>query len=256
MKRLIYILLFSIFTFTAKAQVLNDSIHAPTVLLEMFSSEGCSSCPLGDKFMQQIIHLADSAEQPVFVLDYHVDIWDHAGWKDRFSDSIWTKRQRTYMEKTRQPALFTPMLVINGKYSVPAGDKKLIGGLISHTLKTQIPVRMDIMAEPISGLNKGIKINYTLHGRFDSTQLVFALAHKEVSSDVTAGENAGQKLVHHHVVKTLETMPVSNPRGAYDFYLDDATYKNLGDFLVMVFLQHRNTLRVYATEQIIFGKGN
>jgi hypothetical protein len=256
MKRLLFILICLIYITAAKAQLLYDSIHAPTVLLEMFSSEGCSSCPSGDKFMQQIIHLADSAEQPVFVLDYHVDIWDHAGWKDRYSDSIWTKRQRTYMERTRQPALFTPMLVINGKYSVPAGDKKLVGGLISHTLKTRIPVRMDIMAEPISGLNKGIKVNYALQGRFDSTQLVIVLAHKEVTSDVTAGENAGQKLVHHHVVKKLESIPIASSQGSYDFYLDDETYKNLGNYLVMVFLQHRNSWRVYATEQINFGKGN
>ncbi len=255
MKKILTLLTFIIqhSTFNiSHAQAEKDTmLYSPSVLLEMFSSEGCSSCPLGDKFMQQIINIADSNEQPVFVLDYHVEVWDNSGWKDRFSDSVWTRRQQIYMEKTNQPALFTPMLIVNGKYNIAAGDKKTVGGAISHILKTPIPVRMDISPAPTQG---GIKINYELKGNFDSTQLVFALAYKEVSSNVTAGENAGQTLMHHHVVKRLETMPVKDAKGSYDFLTDEETYKTLGDYILVVFLQNQFTWQVYATEQLNFGK--
>src|SRR6187431_3200043 len=93
-----------------QAQEAQTQLVVPTVLVELFSSEGCSSCPQADQFLQEILTIADSAQAPVFGLDYHVDIWNKSGWVDQFSDTSFSRRQREYMVKNQQYALFTPMV--------------------------------------------------------------------------------------------------------------------------------------------------
>jgi hypothetical protein len=70
-----------------------EKMYQNNVLIELYSSEGCSSCPIADAFMQEVIHLSDSTMSPVYVIDYHVDYWNKSGWVDPFSDSLYTKKQ-------------------------------------------------------------------------------------------------------------------------------------------------------------------
>src|SRR6478752_1769381 len=87
-----------------QAQEAQSQLVVPTVLIELFSSEGCSSCPMADNFLQELLTIADSVQAPVFGLDYHVDIWNKSGWVDQFSDTSFSRRQREYMVKNKQQA--------------------------------------------------------------------------------------------------------------------------------------------------------
>lgn len=221
----------------------------PSVLLELFSSEGCSSCPEADAFAQEILSLSDSTHSPVFVIDYHVDIWNRSGWVDSFSTPEFTKRQTDYMTKVKQEAMFTPMMFVNGQYGMPAGAKKEIGQAIYKELVTAAKSNLTINAAMLSD-GKGLNISYMISSKPDSMQLVLVLAEREVTSKVTAGENAGKTLVHHHVARRLITVPLKEQSGFYTFPLGD--FVNLEKYILVGFLQHVNSWKVYSTDMVYF----
>jgi hypothetical protein len=101
-----------------------EKMYQNNVLIELFSSEGCSSCPIADAFMQEVIHLSDSTTSPVYVIDYHVDYWNKSGWVDPFSDSLYTKKQMNYALKKAEKNLYTPMAFVNGGNAHAGADKK------------------------------------------------------------------------------------------------------------------------------------
>src|SRR5438045_3960894 len=81
--------------------------HRPSsVLLELYSSEGCDNCPAADQFMDEVIRIADTTRQPVYVIDFHVDLWDRSGWKDVYSDSVYTNRLIKHATMVGQQHIF------------------------------------------------------------------------------------------------------------------------------------------------------
>ncbi|MFA6260155.1 MAG: DUF1223 domain-containing protein [Bacteroidia bacterium] len=221
----------------------------PSVLLELFSSEGCSSCPEADAFAYEILRLSDSTHSPVFVIDYHVDIWNRSGWVDSFSTPEFTQRQTDYMKKVKQEAMFTPMMFVNGQYGMPAGAKKEIGQAIYKELVTAAKCNLTINAALLSD-GKGLNISYNLSSMMDSLQLVLVLAEREVTSKVTAGENAGKMLIHHNIARRLLSVPIKNQSGTYNFPLGD--FVNLEKYILVGFLQQVNSWKVYSTDMIYF----
>ena len=81
-------------------------------VVELFTSEGCSSCPPADDLLAKIQH--DYKDSLVYVLAWHVDYWDHLGWRDRFSDHLFTNRQRWYADLLHVRSIYTPQVVVNG----------------------------------------------------------------------------------------------------------------------------------------------
>lgn len=253
MKKIILYLSFILICSTLTAQTENQGRFQPTVLLEMFSSEGCSSCPLADAFMQEVMHIADSTSSPVFLLDYHVDIWDKSGWVDPYSDSTYSKRQLEYMNKVGQPALFTPMLFVNGKWGMAAGNKREVGGAIFQELSKGAEASLSLNASMMND-GSGIVVAYNLITQLpnDSIQLVLALALKEAKSNVTAGENSGKTLVHHQVVKKLETFKITEPTGYVNIPIPENTA--LSDYALIGFIQNKNTWKIYSCDELSFRK--
>ncbi len=222
----------------------------PSVLLELFSSEGCESCPYADEFAQEILRLSDSTNSPVFVIDYHVDIWNKSGWVDSFSTAEFTKRQQTYMTKAKQVALFTPMMFVNGQYGMPASYKKEIGQAIYKELVTAAKVGLTLNANMLNN-GKGLTISYNLSNKIDSVQIVLVLVEKEIVSKVTAGENKGKTLTHHNVARNLYTIPIKNEySGVYQIPIDPT--KDLSKFALIGYVQHTGSWEVLSTDQIFF----
>jgi hypothetical protein len=237
------------------AQHQNQARFQPTVLLEMFSSEGCSSCPLADDFMQEVMRIADSTSSPVFLLDYHVDIWDKSGWVDPFSDTLYSKMQLEYMKKAGQPALFTPMLFVNGKWGLAAGNKREVGGAIYQELSKGAEASLTLNASMLNDAS-GIVVAYNLitHLPNDSIQLVLALALKETKSNVTSGENAGKVLIHHQVVRQVKTFNITEPTGYVNIPIPENTL--LSDYALIGYIQNKNTWKIYSCDELSFRKGN
>jgi hypothetical protein len=247
---LFFISVFLVFSlFNVRGQVAEEQL-VPTVLIELFSSEGCSSCPMADQFLRELTLIADSVHAPVFCLDYHVDIWNKSGWVDQFSDTSFSRRQREYMVKTKQQAMFTPMIFVNGGGALPGNAKKEVSKSINENMKRRPVASLLTKAGYIAETNT-LVVEYDITGNIDSCSLQLVLAYKEIESKVTAGENAGQTLVHHHTAKLWKEVPLNGqPRGKVTIQLpSDVPLSNL---MLMSFVQHQPTWQVFSTDQLLF----
>lgn len=222
----------------------------PTVLVEFYTSEGCSSCPLADEFGQEIRAIADSNKLYVFTLDYHVDLWDKSGWVDPFSDSMYTQRQLNMALANGQKAMFTPMVFVNGKGALPAGAKNETGKLIEGFTRKPAEQYLLFSASWLPA-EKSLMIEYEVKGATDSCDIFFALAQNEAYSVPAAGENMGKKLSHHNVVRKLVSSDKVTAAGSVMMGFVN-TNVDFNQFKLVGFLQHKRTGQILASQVLNF----
>jgi len=169
-------------------------------VLELFTSEGCSSCPPAEALLANIQQHA--AGKPVYVLAYHVDYWDRLGWKDPFSDAKFTARQYQYNKQfTRE--VYTPQLIINGKAEYIGSDATAIEGAISTALLGSNTATLNLKGQ----LSKdSLSVAYNFSGIVSDQQLILAVVQRQATSSVRAGENEGKTLSHVQLVRDLCSM--------------------------------------------------
>lgn len=173
------------------------------VVLELFTSEGCSSCPPADRLLAMLDEKQPFSEADLIVLSEHVDYWNGGGWKDPYSSKLFSDRQRQYAEHLGLESVYTPELVVDGIHegvgSNAASTKASVGKALEHE---KVKLSLDNVA--IEG--KQIRLRATTADNVTSegpVTLYVALAENRVQSEVRRGENAGKSLTHIAVVKTL-----------------------------------------------------
>ena len=181
-------------------------------LVELYTSEGCSSCPPADRWLSSAF-AKDSAAGVGIPLAFHVDYWDRLGWKDRFATAPYTERQYDGMRANRARFVYTPQVLVQGRDFPEWHDRRAASALASAAAK---PARAEITleAEPRGG-SIAVKAVARVPSPADRKGAVFyvALADDGLSSDVKAGENAGTRLVHDHVVRLLRAGPMPDANG-------------------------------------------
>jgi hypothetical protein len=205
-------------------------------LIELFTSEGCSSCPPADDL---VASLPKTYASGVYVLSFHVDYWDRLGWKDPFSRADFTQRQKQYGEVLMLNSIYTPQVVVNGRTEMIGSDKdrlrKTIDDQLAHTTNPSI----DAAAHTTD--NKTITIDYALTGTGKSpATLQAALIQLQASTAVKKGENAGRQLHHANIVRDLQSS--EKKKGSLSLTLPAGVAA--ADCKVIVFLQDRETLHV------------
>lgn len=225
----------------------SSRIYRPSVLIENFSSEGCSSCPEADKFLGELRHVVDSAFQPVYILDFHVDVWNKSGWVDKYSDSSNTKRQATYLSLMKGQAMYTPQSFLNGLFTVPGSDKKNISGFIKQNLK--VPSSHYLTTNAYQTHVDSITIEYEILGKTDSLLINFAVAENDIYTNVTAGENAGKLLHHHNVVRAFKTEKVKAAKGKS--FIKVPAGVSLKQSRIITYIQNENDWHVKAADQLV-----
>lgn len=225
----------------------SSRLFRPSVIIENFSSEGCSSCPEADKFLGELIHVVDSGFQPVYVLDFHVDVWNKGGWVDRYSDSLHTIRQAQYLSKMKGQAMYTPQSFLNGLLTVPGSDKKNITGFIKQALRN--PSSNYITTNAYQTHSDTVTIEYDIIGKTDSLLINFAIVESDIYSKVAAGENAGKLLHHHNVVRAFKTEKLRNKRGMA--YIKVPSGVVLKQSRVITYTQHERTWHITAADQLL-----
>lgn len=213
------------------------------VVAELFTSEGCSSCPPADKLIEKIQN--DNPGKSIYVLAYHVDYWDHQGWKDRFSDAAFTARQRQYADWLKLETVYTPQMVVNGR-------KEFIGSYEGPITKTIAKELDQPAANPLT-LQTHIE-GSQLHVGFTATpeknaELVLALVQKTATSNVRAGENEGRQLSHVQIVRQLYTQDVNNTK---KISIDLPADFNAKGFELIGFVQHKKDGRITAATKASF----
>ena len=169
-----------------------------TVVVELFTSQGCSSCPPADALMQKL-----ATKDHVIALSLHVDCWDYIGWKDRFADPAYTARQKAYANKAGRHMVYTPQMIINGTDQVVGARAMDLADLISAHAAKQ--ARAQVMAEREGDLLRigVVPLGEGLDGRY-VLQLV---RYSDVETvKITKGENAGRTVTYVNVVDGWETL--------------------------------------------------
>jgi hypothetical protein len=175
------------------------SAGAAPVVVELFTSQGCSSCPPADRL------LAELGEDPaVLPLAFHVDYWDDLGWRDTFSSPRWTARQRSYAQKlARGRGVYTPQLVISGTRDVVGSDRSAARDAIARAARPEATAAIDFRVE-----RRGERLvaKGTSKGPSNST-LVVVLVQNGLETSIERGENAGRRIRYDHVVRDLVERP-------------------------------------------------
>ncbi|HTZ88852.1 MAG TPA: DUF1223 domain-containing protein [Alloacidobacterium sp.] len=193
----------------------STSDSKPAVVAELFTSEGCSSCPPADALLAELDRRKTFAGVPVIVLSEHVDYWNHDGWHDPFSSELWTDRQNAYNERFRLDSVYTPQMVIDGTEQVIGSN----GGQVAHAIETAAakPGKLQIEITGTAWDNDVLHATVSVPALSPQTEkgttLYAVLADDEDTSNVARGENSGHTLKHVSVVRVMEK--ISSLHGPY-----------------------------------------
>ncbi len=226
------------------------------VVVELFTSEGCSDCPPAEALAMRM------EKQPLpginmIVLEEHVTYWNQYGWFDPFSSSDWTQRQMEYVGKTPKPNPYTPEMVIDGEQQFPGGDAQKAQDAIendSHIPETPVTISTASLDSKGTGdfkISVG-KLDGGMAG--DEADVWIAVTEDGLHSSVNAGENAGHTLYHAAVLRYLHKVGSVQASG----FTGDARVKisskwERKDVNVVAFVQDRKSLKIIGAASVNLG---
>jgi hypothetical protein len=187
----------------------------PAVVAELFTSEGCSSCPPADELLVKLDQLKTFAGVPVIVLSEHVDYWNHDGWLDPFSSEQWTERQNDYNFRFRLNSVYTPQMVVDGFQQVNGSNGSQVANAIQAAAAQPGKLHIEITDASWTGdvLHATVSVGDLSPQTAKGTTLLAALADDEDTSNVSRGENSGHTLKHVSVVRVMQK--VTSLHGPY-----------------------------------------
>jgi hypothetical protein len=202
----------------AKEQDTAKTSARTPVVLELFTSEGCSSCPPADRLLEALDEKQPFPGADLIVLSEHVDYWNNGGWRDPFSSKAFSQRQSFYAEQLHLDDIYTPQLVVDGQ-------REFVG---SNAAKAKLSIEEAIRSRKVALMLSNIsRAGKDIHAHINSAELpdeygpatVFvALAEDKVRSEVQNGENTGRSLTHVAVVRVLT--PVASIQSGAEFSKD------------------------------------
>lgn len=185
----------------------------PAVLVELFTSEGCSSCPPADALLGKLNGRETESGALIVGLSEHVTYWNHLGWSDPFSQALFTERQSAYGARFRLDSVYTPQMVVNGREQVVGSDAQALLGALGKQRETGVALRIDSVEEDAK---KGETVMFSLTGAVPrgGLDIVAVVAEDMQSSSVSRGENAGRRLAHVAVARTMMRVATMKEAGS------------------------------------------
>lgn len=230
------------------------SAFAP-VLIELFTSEGCSSCPPADVLLQQLDRTQPVAGAQLIVLSEHVDYWNHIGWTDPYSSRFFSDRQSAYCERFGLNSVYTPQMVIDGSTQIVGNDSRPVSQAAQKALASQkVAVRISgVSVDASKTLQAHLETDAlpeSFKARKADVYLVAALNHAE--SQVLRGENGGRRLTHVGVVQSLTKVGSVETGKAFSqdvrIKLDSRT--DPANLRVIAFIQQAGQRQVLGAAQV------
>ena len=175
-------------------------------LVELFTSEGCSSCPPADALLERLVHDARASGRPVYGLSLHVDYWDQLGWRDRFSSATFTHRQSEYARRFGLKSIYTPEIVVNGDGECVGSNAGAVQARIDHALSHRSEVTPQLA---VIDSGEEIRVRCDVPHPPPGATLNVAWVQSQAVSSPDAGENGGRTLRHANVVRDLRTVALS-----------------------------------------------
>jgi len=197
-------------------------MRAP-VVVELFTSEGCSSCPPADTLLAKLSEQQPVANAEVIALEEHVDYWNDLGWMDPFSSREWTTRQNVYAGPLGNGNPYTPQMVIDGKAELVGSNAGKARQLIQQSAADEkAPVSLTHGSSAKNGAAEfSVKVGpLTRTTKGDTAEVWLAVTETALHSAVSGGENAGEDLHHAAVVRTMERIGEARSASEFTFAKD------------------------------------
>ena len=209
-------------------------------VVELFTSEGCSSCPAAD---ETVARLLAKNKANVYVLSYHVDYWDKLGWKDEFSSASFTQRQNQYASAFGLNSIYTPQVVVNGSTEFVGSDEARLNAAIESSTENQSSFNISLTIKRNANF---ITVIYEINGNTAGQLLNIALIQPEATVLIKRGENGGRTLRHVNIVRSLKILEAAG-KGT-------TTIEIPGDVAaiplqVMAYTQEKKSLHITAAEK-------
>jgi len=255
MKKIFSVVLFVVSVYASmniSAEVVTKTVVSPinrVALLELYTSEGCSSCPPADHFLSNLKESGISDKQ-LIPMAFHVTYWDYIGWKDRFAKKQYDQRQRDLAHKNRKNTVYTPQFVLVGDdYRRYSTFNKDVNKLVAEKALVNLVLSMKQNGD---SLDLELKSDIT-NSEVKDVGFYFAIVESNLSSDVDDGENEGEKLHHDYVVRSLagpyfQSKPENQLVTEYSVSLDSDWKKQ--DLSVIAFAENPHTGDVLQAVQI------
>jgi hypothetical protein len=217
---------------------------AVPVIVELFTSEGCSSCPPADRVLIDLVDQQPIKGALVLGLGEHVDYWDQLGWKDPFSDRAFTTRQSVYAQAVGAPDIYTPQIIVDGVDVVVGHDRAGVHDAIRRALRQR---KADVRLEWTSGQSQ-VSVGVERSSETANATVFLAVTEDGLRTSVKRGENAGRTLDHAAVARRLLQIGKTDREGRFSSVvpvpLESAW--NRQSLRIIVFVQSDSSRRVVA----------
>jgi hypothetical protein len=203
-------------------------------IIELFTSEGCSSCPPADRLVAKA---QKEFNDGTIVLSYHVDYWNNLGWKDRFSKKEFSDRQAEYAQRLHLESVYTPQAIVNGTTQFVGSDEgSLWKAIKSYTRESN----ENISIETTAITHNKLFVKYQDASIGNNEELIVELVLKNAVTDVQRGENSGSTLHHINIVEAISHE--HDKSGIADFDLPEGFTKE--NYILVAFVQNKKSLEI------------
>jgi hypothetical protein len=228
----------------AAGPIVVSSSERQTAVVELYTSEGCSSCPRADRWLSKLV-TTPQQDLDVLALAFHVDYWDYLGWKDRFSSADYTQRQRLLGANNLQRTIYTPEFFVNGIEARGSGnilDKIRQSNQKSAPLALQLTISRD-KSELVVALQAPAE-----RGTIDQIHHRYLVYENNLTTDVKRGENSGEVLHHQQVVRYMSVAQSLQTENQHRITIDpDWQSENIGIAVLVTSSSDRHYLQAVHT---------
>jgi len=220
------------------AQVNTNGQFEPVAVIELFTSQGCSSCPPADALLAQTIADTKTNGKKIFALSFHVDYWNRLGWADPFSNAAYSARQKKYVSQFGLDGAYTPQMIVNGTEQFVGSDKDLLTQSLTKALNTKAAIQFKQLTATFTE-GKPVKAAYAIDGDITATTINIALISLSETTVVKRGENGGRTLTNENIVRQLVTK-TATASGAIEF----STAPSKNNTAVIAFIQNEKSRQI------------
>lgn len=220
-----------------------DSKNKTPVLVELFTSEGCSSCPPADVVLARLLKEQPNADAEIITLALHVDYWNRLGWKDEFSDAKYSERQSNYANAFNSEQVYTPQMVVDGQKEFVGSNFENAQNAVAEAAKNK-KAGVEIQAE-----NAKVKVTINELNATEDSTVWLVVAQDNLATNVKSGENSGRNLRHESVVREMNV--IGNVSGADKSFSVETPVEIKSDWKkkdlsYIVFVQGNKSKKIYA----------
>jgi len=219
------------------------------VVAELFTSEGCSSCPPADALLQQVASSSPVDGVEVLGLEEHVDYWDRLGWRDPFSSATFSNRQSEYAARSfRVGQIYTPQLIVDGAFEAVGSDRTKVGGAIAAAA-SRPAASVSVTTRPVGDrvhVEVAVEVPSPVE-RTNTANVLVAIAEDGLVTNVERGENRNRTLPHSAVVRSLTaigSLPLDATNRSVSADLPLSPKCQTPRLHVVGFVQERGSLRI------------